>query len=301
VIRTPHKKEVDMAILYDESHKEASFEKYYSDLHRHLTKSGETVDIFKNGPITAEALNGYTVLVISFPQKKFQTAEINCIKDFVEKGGGIFLVGEEWNFNNFKDYLNSISKKFNITFNSDEILDPKNRVLDSPHRIGDYYFTLRTFSDHPIVEGLDEFVIYGGCSLKLNGEGDIIVKGSEYCYSSEGYYKAGEFPPVLASIQSGKGKVVCLGDGSLLRDSFIQEGNNKQLTLNIISWLTTASEPEELGEEGVLQGIEELEQRYNELDLKYSSNSISYEEYQKSIEEFGEELASLESKLKYDA
>jgi uncharacterized membrane protein len=291
-----------MAILYDESHKEASFEKYYSDLYRHLTKIGETVEILKKGPITAEALNGYNVLVISFPQKKFQTEEINCIVDFVKKGGGIFLVGEEWNFNNFKNNLNSISKRFNITFNSDEILDPKNRVLDSPNRIGDYYFTLRNFSDHPVVEGLEEFVIYGGCSLKLNGEANVIVKGSEYCYSSEGYYKAGEFPPVLATLQSGKGKVVCLGDGSLLRDSFINEGNNKELTLNIINWLSTVSEPEEMGEESILQGIEELEKKYCELDLKYSSNAISYEEYQKSIEEFGEELASLESKLNiYDA
>jgi uncharacterized membrane protein len=293
-------KEIKLSILYDESHKDASFDGYYSDLSRFLGGKGERVDILRNPPITKSSLKNYEVFVISFPQESFQVKEINAIVEFVEKGGGLFLIGEEWNFNYFKNNLNAISTRFKVKFNDDEVLDPKNIVLDSNDRFGDNYFAIRELSDHQITRGLNEVIFYGGCSLKLNGTSTVLVKGGEYSYSSEGYYKPGEFPPIVAIVNHGKGKVVCLGDGSILRDTFINEGNNKQLILNIIDWLSNINGEEAESEEQILVRIEELEQKYNELDLMYENKAITPEEYQKKVEEFAKELVRLESKIGLD-
>jgi uncharacterized membrane protein len=287
-----------MAILYDKSHKEASFKNYYTDLTNYLNKAGEAMDVLRNTPITAEALSAYDVFIVSFPQHNFNEKEIDIAVNFVEEGGGLFLVGEEWNFNRFKSNLNSLSKRFDITFNDDEVLDPVNRVLNSPDRIGDYYFSIKELEEHPITEGVDELNIYGGCSLKVNSHSKIIVRGSKHCYSSEGYYKPGDCPPLLTSLEFGKGRVVCLGDGSMLRNSFINEGDNKKLAVNIIRWLSNGKSKD--GEE-IIKDIEILEKKYNKLDLLYSSKEISQEEYRKKIEQYGHELEKLESKLKLRA
>jgi uncharacterized membrane protein len=291
---------VKIRLLYDESHEEPEFERYYSDLHKYLSETGGTLDVLSTPPLTKEALKNHEVLIVSFPQSGFDEEEIRNIVEFVENGGGLFLIGEEFDFNHFKINLNSISTEFNIKFNDDEVRDPKNKPLNSQVQVGDSYFTVRNFKDHTITKGLEEFVIYGGCSLKPNGESTTILKGSEYSYSSEGYYNGGEFPPILSVLAHGKGKVVCLGDGSLLRDNFINEGNNKQLVLNIISWLSTMDEQAKSrkGKETMLKGIEQLENEYFKLDFMYNSDIISYEEYQIRLEEFGQQLNSLDLKMR---
>jgi uncharacterized membrane protein len=289
---------VKITLLYDESHEEPGFKKYYSELSSYLNEKGEKTEVLTTSPITKELLKNYDVLIVSFPQRSFDEEEIRNIVEFVENGGGLFLAGEEFDFNHFKTNLNSISKRFNIEFNDDEVLDPKNKPLNSKDQIGDCYFTVKEFKDHPITKGLEELVIFGGCSLKLNGESMVVLKGSEYSYSSEGYYNGGEFPPILSVLEYEKGKVVCLGDGSLLRDNFINEGNNKQLVLNILRWLSAVDEQVELSEdeEMMVKGIEELEHEYYKLDFMYTSDIISYEEYQIKMEEFGRQLNSLDNK-----
>ncbi len=292
---------VKITLLYDESHEEPGFEEHYSELSRYLNVRGEKTEVLTTSPITKEMLNNFDIIIVSFPQRSFDEEEIRNIVEFVENGGGLFLAGEEFDFNHFKTNLNSISKRFNIEFNDDEVLDPKNKPLNSKDQIGDCYFTVKEFKDHPITKGLEEFVvIFGGCSLKLNGESTVVLKGSEYSYSSEGYYNGGDFPPILSVSEYGNGKVVCLGDGSLLRDNFINEGNNKQLVLNILSWLSAVDEQVESSEEEeiMVKGIEELEHEYYKLDFMYNSDIISYEEYQIKMEEFGRQLDSLDLKMR---
>jgi uncharacterized membrane protein len=351
-----------MRLFYDESHKEPSFDVHYSDLSKHLKNINREVEVLKTSPITADVLKKCGLLVISFPQKSFGKGEIDSIVEFVKGGGGLFLVGEEWDFNHFKKNLNSVSERFNISFNDDEILDPKNHIQKSSGKSGDYYFKVTSFEKHPVTEGVDGIIIYGGCTLKIADESvesealdeeefqtepnvveeldvgadekeepakekkiekidvgthekeepvkrikvedkisgqslQVIVKGSEDSYSSGGYYEAGEFPPILSVTEYGKGRVVCIGDGSILRNSFINEGHNKQLALNIINWLSLRGSGASEEPEDVIGKIEELEQKYNELNLLYSSKKISNEEYLKKVEDFAKELEYFESKL----
>jgi uncharacterized membrane protein len=280
-----------MAVLYDESHKEPKLEDYYSALSRYLTNAGDRIDVLNTAPITLESLKNYDVFMISFPQEKFNDDEIISIMNFIANGGGLFLVAEEGNFNNFKDNLNAVSKKFEITFNDDEVLDPTDKV-------GDYYSIIHTFEEHPISKGIEKFVVYGGCSLKVEGGAKTIAMGDDDSYSTEGYYKAGDYPPVLCALEHQQGKVVCIGDGSFFRNNFINEFNNKQLALNIINWLSGEAVETEGEKEDVLKEIEELEQKYDQLNDQYKVGKISEDEYRRTAEDYGQRLDQLERKLK---
>lgn len=280
-----------MTLLYDESHKEPRFEDYYSAFSRYLTNQGGRADVLGAAPITTEHLKGYDVLMISFPQEMFSDDEISAIMDFVAGGGGLFLVGEEGDFNHFKKNLNALSTRFGVTFNDDEVLDPTDRI-------GEYYSIIHTFEEHPITSGVEKFVIYGGCSLKVEGNAKVLATGDDDSYSTEGYYKAGDYPPVLCALEHGSGRVVCVGDGSFFRNNFINEFNNKQLALNIVNWLSGGEAETGAEKEDVMKEIEELEQKYDELNALYSEGKIDDDEYRRKAEEYGQRLDQLERKLK---
>lgn len=283
-----------MTILYDESHGEPSLEEYYSSFSRYITSNGFRIDVLYDPKLLKDRLDKFKVFMISFPQEKFSSGGIKNIVNFVGEGGGLFLVGEEGNFGGFKSILNSISENFGITFNDDEVHDPTDSIAES-------YSIIHTLEEHPILKGVSKFVVYGGCSLNVSGQAKAIASGDDDTYSTEGYYKAGDYPPVLAISEYLKGRVVCIGDGSLFRNRFINEYYNKQLGLNIIEWLASAKavqEPEKrYAREEIIREIDEIEKKYSGLREKYSKGEINDDQYRKKIAEYGGKLEKLESML----
>jgi uncharacterized membrane protein len=283
-----------MTILYDESHGEPNLEEYYSGFSRYMTSKGFRIDVLHDSKLLKERLDNFKVFMVSFPQEKFSNEDIKKIVNFVGEGGGLFLVGEEGDFGGFKSILNSISENFGITFNDDEVHDPTDSIAES-------YSIIHTMEEHPIIKGVSKFVVYGGCSLNVSGQAKVVASGDDDTYSTKGYYKAGEYPPVLAVSEYLKGRVVCIGDGSLLRNRFINEYYNKQLGLNIIEWLVdteTVQEPEKrYTREDILREIDELEKKYSSLREKYSKGEIDDDQYRKKIAEYGGKLEKLETML----
>ncbi|MFQ6135667.1 MAG: DUF4350 domain-containing protein [Candidatus Hydrothermarchaeales archaeon] len=283
-----------MAVVYDQSHGEPKLEEYYSSFSRSMTSRGYRVDVLNAKPLNLDELKGYKVLMISFPQKKFSDEEIKGIINFVGDGGGLFVVGEEGNWGGFKEILNSLSKEFGITFNDDEVHDPTDSV-------GESYSVIHTMKEHPVLNEVEKFVIYGGCSLNVSGDAEAIATGDDDTFSTKDYYKAGDYPPVLAVSEYLDGRVLCIGDGSLFRNRFINEFYNKQLALNIIEWLSrgkkAGAEAEEYTKEDILNEIDEIEKKYTQLRDDYSEGKINEDEYRGKIAEYGERLEELEKML----
>ncbi len=283
-----------MALAYDESHENPRLSEFYSSFGRTLTSCGHRVDVFNPGPISVENLKDYRVLMISLPLKKFSGDEVAALEDFVKNGGGLFLVGDEGNWKGFKDIINSVSDKFGITFNDDEVHDPTDSIAES-------YSVIHTMKPHPIVDDVDKFVIYGGCSLNLSSDAQPVATGDDDTFSTKEYYKAGEYPPVLAVSEVGGGRVVCIGDGSLFRNRFINEFYNKQLALNIVDWLSKESKEEaakgQLTRQEVINEIDMLESKYTQLRDDYSAGKFNDDEYRLKMSEYGKLAEELESML----
>lgn len=291
-----------MKILFDESHGEPTLEELYTSFMNSMKELGNEVEVLKSAPLSDEVLGAGDVFMTSFPQDPFSAEEIAALKRFVEGGGGVFIVAEEGDWEGFKEKINALSKEFGIEFNDDEVHDPTDSISES-------YSNIHTLKEHPVTEGVKDFMIYGGCSLKVSGNAQAIATGDDDTFSTLDYYKAGEYPPVLAAAEHGAGRVVGIGDGSLLRDNFISQYNNHQLAINILNWLGERAgekkeepepkeEPKEDLKAQILDAIGELEKKYTELDKLKADGKVSEDEYKSKIAEYGEQLDELEKMLK---
>ncbi len=203
-----------------------------------LVKLGYTVQTLPpSGSITygdssnPQDLSNYDVFIIPEPQDPFTTAEKNAILDFVNNGGGLFMIadhnGADRNNNGYDaqdvfDNSLDISSNFNLYFNSDNFtVDPTNNV-ESP----------RTY----ITTGVDQIGFWSGCSISASGSSEEhIWKDSSHNYG------------MLGTATYGSGRVAGVGDSSPFDDGTGQSGNNlydgwsdyddATMALNVVKWL----------------------------------------------------------------
>ena len=91
-----------------------------------LEANGYTVSRLTDAPITPEKLKGYDVLILMAPYRNYTDAEVNTIKEFVNNGGGLFLVGTNWGDvdGNQNFAFNKIAESFGVNFANNEIIVP---------------------------------------------------------------------------------------------------------------------------------------------------------------------------------
>lgn len=227
-------------ILYDGYHsaqKEAFYSTFFSRLSTQFT-----IKCTYNS-LTKENLFNCNILVISQPTKAYSEEEISNIKQFVEEGGGLLLMGNGWawvdyDHKSIEDFpFNQIGREFGVSVNDDVITDPTDY-----HPSENPTFTVfSNFPPHPATEGLAEVYSLCACSLSITGDAIPIVMGDKDSYS--GYihskpYKAGDYPPVAAALEYGKGRAIFLGHDCFIADVALDEYDNLQFGLNMVEWLS---------------------------------------------------------------
>jgi K+-transporting ATPase A subunit len=92
-------------VLFDETGPNEKFNTIYnvetygsSSFAATLENNGYSVSRLTQGPITAQKLQGYNILILMAPERTYSDAEVNVIKQFVSNGGGLFLIGSNWGY-----------------------------------------------------------------------------------------------------------------------------------------------------------------------------------------------------------
>ncbi|KAF5436126.1 hypothetical protein C5S35_09500, partial [Candidatus Methanophagaceae archaeon] len=111
--------------------------------------------------ITKKTLENYEILVIAKPSNSrfSKNKEIPVITDFVQNGGGLFLLHDEPGDYGNKTNLNDLSREFGITFDEGLIgdcKDFKSGWLTRP--------IIHEFENHPITKGVKK-IWYWGCGV----------------------------------------------------------------------------------------------------------------------------------------
>ncbi|MEW5760161.1 MAG: DUF4350 domain-containing protein [Candidatus Thermoplasmatota archaeon] len=236
-------------ILFDEGHGNSRIEDFGKGgifiLTNELRKNGKEVS-------TIEKIDNINcdVLAILFPKKNFENDEIKAIFGFLENGGGLLLASEWGNIYGSAEILNKISLRFGIKFNKDRIVDRRDAYERSMKLMGEtigyekapQFAKIRTFSKHPITNGIMEIMHISGCSLDGKEENVIArsdlmsfgdVNGNAELDTDE---KVCSFPTAIAAVV-GNGRAVCIGDTSIATNEYIEMKDNKKFMLNIFSWL----------------------------------------------------------------
>jgi hypothetical protein len=172
-------------IVFDEYHDEAvsiTDERVsgYLSFACELGKIG--YEVRKTEKLLSDELESANVLVVAFPQKEFKYDENRMIKEFVEDGGGLFLIGEWANLRGVADCLNSLSEQFGIGFKNDRLTDFDDKYERSHEIMEDvlgpkempFLVKLVDFEKHPTTSEVNSIGYLAGCTLETKAENALV-------------------------------------------------------------------------------------------------------------------------------
>jgi len=193
--------------------------------------------------ITSEILNKYDILILKTPTKSFSNNEVLAIKEFVENGGGLFLIGDHTNVFGMGTYLNQIARMFGFRFRYDATYDLSTT--------GFSLFSPKKILSHPVINNMPFFLFATSCTLNAPffSENVIIgygLKALKADYSNRNFFPRNpaystemEFGLFLqmAGKKYKKGRVLLFTDSTCFSNFYMFMKGKPELILCSMEWL----------------------------------------------------------------
>jgi hypothetical protein len=202
----------------------------YSEFGIALRNLGYTTTTLTGSTLTASMLTNVKVLIIPEAQNPFTSSEKTVLLNFVQNGGGLFLIadhdGSDRNNNGWDSrrvYNESLltQTNFGISFDANSLYADPTTLFES--------------SVTQLTNGLFQVGMYAGCSITASGSAQTHIWLRNL--SEEG----------LVTTTYGTGRVAAYGDSSPFDDGTGNSGNdlydgwndydNAQMGINIVQWL----------------------------------------------------------------
>ena len=197
------------------------------------------------GSNLAAALRSVTAYIVISPIREFSRAEAQAVSDFVDRGGRLLLIGDPTNFTvsieedffgfdfriNSDDIpLNSLANRFNIIFQGDYLYN----TVESEGNFRNIILRSEGFSDHTLLNGVDQLAFYGAQSLQLGADSQPLITADGNTWSSA-TDRAGD---LVVAATSREGRVVALGDYHFLRQPYYTAYDNGRFIAALADFLT---------------------------------------------------------------
>jgi hypothetical protein len=214
-------------VFFDQTQNERGrLDSTFSHLGELLKDNDFDVEPYTEFMILAKKIEKAQVIVFGCPNSsKLRPAEIDVLKRYVEKGGGLLLLSLSGGDRGLMNNLSKLAESFGISFDNTAVKDDRNNAgIPTMPIISD-------ITAHPITEDVKDLVYPSGCTLKVLGKATEIAKTSEMAEPAQ--------QPIIAIVEHRKGRVVCAGSYEIFRTGggFDNEGN-KTFALNVFRWLT---------------------------------------------------------------
>ena len=245
-------------VLFDEYHANWNPSTQIYQIIYDLENKGYIID-FSDDRINAALLSQYDIFVLMDPSEDFSDYEKESIRDFVEKGGGLIILGECDRIMSIEGIvipINNISSMFGIGFNNDRVIDSEKQMSGTETTFWEPegFVIISDFIRHPVTQGVNELGYCWGCSLELQPPATGLAFGNPTSIAGTqillrnltGEEKVGETIVVLAAAEYGLGKVLAIGDTDFLiagndrfgdHEGFLPYRHNRQLALNMFDWV----------------------------------------------------------------
>jgi hypothetical protein len=185
------------------------------------------------------------VLILKVPTQPFTRGEVDSIVRFVERGGGLWLIGDHTNFCGSSTYLNQVAGEFGLCFQ-----------FDSTHDLGTGGLSVYSPSallPHPIVRDCPLLGFETSCSLGAGWSAAPVIlacglRTLSADYSQRGFfyerdavwtrdnYTFGAFL-LAAAVTRGAGRVVAFTDSTVFSNFSMFMPGKPELALNTVAWL----------------------------------------------------------------
>ena len=247
----------ELKIVFRNSKNQYYSTERYTTIINDLQKMGVEVSSYNAtaAPLPLENLSQYDVLVIPNPGTGFTEEELSIIKEYLEGGGNLLIMGDiqyddrhygkpdELNYLLSYLELDSKVKFWGTNDNGDEIKDDVNNA-GRPWQV---IVTSEYFKPHIISVGISKVAV-NSPSLIVTDPSIIVATSppTSYAEDTQGNIHARGSIPWLVAIETGGGRVVICGGSKIFSDaqiygtgqSYIAYGDNERLFFNIIWWLT---------------------------------------------------------------
>jgi hypothetical protein len=217
----------------------------------HLHDNGYKSSSIRTMPLSAERLEGFDVLFINLVDDNrpdFSSEERENIRQWVEDGGGLFVIGDHTNVYRNADRLNPLLAPMGIEVGYHTATDsyPEHSVA------GIAWVMAFDFDRHYLTRDVDMISLQTGAPIF--GDHDI-ARLSEDSFAdlwdesdNTGYYGNWRHDgddeaeprgrlPVAQAREYGEGRVVVAGDQNMFGDAWLHFGNNFEFLMNTFQWL----------------------------------------------------------------
>ncbi len=225
-------------LLFDQSHRQAFLAEGSGPLQlsglaatfqRHNINVAVSTD-----QLTSSTLENFNSLVISGAFAPHSEAEIAAILEFLNRGGKLAVmvhIGQP---------LLPLLHKLGVDVGNMVIHEKPDQL-----RARSIDFTVTSFKQHPLTNGLKQFSIYGGWPLQvLEQQRQVLATSSPHSWidtNQDQQLTTGDrINPfaVMISGDYGRGSFVVFADDAIFQNKFLQ-GGNKTLAENLAGWLAT--------------------------------------------------------------
>ena len=198
--------------------------------------------------VDANTLASADVLIVKVPTARYDPREVQAIKDFVRRGGGLMLVGEHTNVFNIGVHINDIARQFGFVFRADCLFEI-DTIFEQSYE--------PAWVPHPIVQDIPSLDFAVSCSVAPGvSAGKAVIRSTGLKNLTADYHASNFYPQVqdraemrygafiqLWARRYGKGRVVAFTDSTIYSNFAAFEEGKSELMLGMIEWLNHRNGP----------------------------------------------------------
>ena len=193
-------------------------------------------------PLDDKVLRGADVLMLKVPTTRYTPSEVSAVRRFVERGGGLLLIGEHTDVFGTGTFLNDVARNFGFTFRYDCVFD-----IDG----GFDQAYAPPLVPHPVVQHVKRMDFAVSCSIDPGSSWgravirSIGLKNLPPDYHANNFYpqlenrpdmRSGAFVQLWAA-RHGAGRVLAFGDSTIFSNFCAFDPGKAELMLGMIEWL----------------------------------------------------------------
>ncbi len=177
-------------------------------------------------------LSNYGAIVIIVPKTGISTEEIPKLVSFVDSGGSLIIVAEDFTEASSISQINRLLSSFKIEVNIDRVYD------DTSFSSFNTRVLIKGDDNYPPSKGVSNILYVSGSSLKGKFDGELKSNTTSYSKNYDEFetYKKGSRPPVSGYIKHGNGMIILIGDKSLFEDAYVVHEENALFVMNLFDF-----------------------------------------------------------------
>lgn len=232
-VSSPSRTDLSSTILFDVSKNELfKITDGYREVHRLLKNRWRVVNT--KDTLNFESLSSTRLVVVAGPQEKFNEAEFNALRQFIDAGGNLLVLLGEGGESRFNTNINFLLEEYGIMINNDAVISTVYQKYFHPKEclIGD----IRPWTATEARQTKTQNVLYTyGATLNVARPAVVMATTSSSSLPQQRPIAATYTNPRL---KGNGGKIAVLGSVHLFSDLYIDKEANKQFLEQIIEYLT---------------------------------------------------------------